>query len=125
MNKTFSTDKSTSKINVNKWQWNLSGLSADDKRLFGFWLPDSSVAVVIVDLCGLEMGLTVVDEREFDVLFAFFCKIVFELSPISFVLQKRKDIWNQNKNSKKKRRNFFFVKSSFSWNLVTFFLVIL
>jgi len=38
------------------------------------------------------MGLTVVDEREFDVLFAFFCKIVFELSPISFVLQKRKDI---------------------------------
>ncbi len=65
---------------------NLNGLSAGDNWLIVVGLRWSSWFVEI--LCCFVLFNVVSDERWFDDLFVFFCKIVFELSPISFVLFK-------------------------------------
>ncbi len=84
MNKTFSgREKKRFGFWNEKKTNNLNGLSEGRSGLLLFGLRWESWLIVFLCCLGLFI---VVDERDVEDLFVFFCKIVFELSPISFVL---------------------------------------
>ena len=96
MNKSFSKNSIWKENNDKREIFNLNGLSKDDGWVFDVELECSSWfgPGLILLLFNVDK-----DERGFEDLWVFFSKIAFDVSPISFVLQKQNKIKKIIENS--------------------------